>query len=97
MANIHPCHAALPVYVQMNYGVFHVVTSPASWIARLSALPSTVHQVPLDTVTAAPVPSDRGPPAYAIIIVEAERHLVHLHAYLDDNRLPPGIDRYRST
>ncbi len=26
----------------MNYGVFHVVTSPASWIARLSALTSAV-------------------------------------------------------
>ncbi len=34
MANIHPRHAALPVHVQMNYGLSHVVTSPASRIAR---------------------------------------------------------------
>ncbi len=79
------------------FGHVHRPVSGAWRGIPVSALPSTVHQVPLDTMTAAPVPSDHGPPAYAVIMVEAERHLVHLHAYLDDNRLPPGIDRYSST
>ncbi len=49
-----------------------------------SALRATVHQVALDWETEYPVPYSLEPPNYAVILIEDERVLVHLHDYLDD-------------
>ena len=62
-----------------------------------SALPATVHQVPLDFETYEPVPYSLDPPAYAVIFLEPEQTLVHLHEYLGGGALPKGIPRYART
>jgi 3',5'-cyclic AMP phosphodiesterase CpdA len=48
-----------------------------------SALRGTAHQVALDLHTESPIPKTREPPAYAVILLAAERTVVHLHDYLD--------------
>ena len=53
-----------------------------------SAVRSTAHQVALDFETESPVPKSHEPPAYAVILLEADRTVVHLHDYLDRSRLP---------
>jgi 3',5'-cyclic AMP phosphodiesterase CpdA len=62
-----------------------------------SALPSTVHQVALDLEAVTPVPKTQEPPGYGVILIEPERTLVHVCAYLDRSRIagaqsppPPG-------
>lgn len=52
-----------------------------------SALRSTAHQVAFDLETPSPIPKSHEPPAYAVILLEADRTLVHLHDYLDRSRL----------
>jgi 3',5'-cyclic AMP phosphodiesterase CpdA len=47
-----------------------------------SALRGTAHQVVLDFHTESPIPKIHEPPAYAVILLEAERTVVHLHDYL---------------
>lgn len=59
-----------------------------------SALRATVHQVPLDLEADGEMPYSHEPPAYAIILIEDERTVVHHHDYLDDSRVPPGQARY---
>ncbi len=49
-----------------------------------SALRATVPPVALDWETEYPVPYSLEPPNYAVILIEDERVLVHLHDYLDD-------------
>ena len=39
--------------------------------------------MPFDFVTADRVPKSHEPPAYAVVIVDSERVLVHTHDYLD--------------
>jgi len=58
---------------------------------------STAHQVALDMETVSPVPKTREPPAYAVILLEAEQTVVHLHDYLDTSLIegavsPPAPD-----
>ncbi len=48
-----------------------------------SALRGTAHQVALDLETESPIPKTREPPAYAVILLESQRTVVHLHDYLD--------------
>jgi len=79
------------------FGHVHRTVS-GSWRGiPFSALPSTVHQVALDFETVRPVPKTREPPAYGVILIEAEQTLVHVSAYLDQSRIegaqspePPG-------
>jgi 3',5'-cyclic AMP phosphodiesterase CpdA len=59
-----------------------------------SALRSTVHQVPLDFETVAPVPYNHEAPAYAVILIEDGRTVVHHHCYMDNSHVPPGTERY---
>jgi 3',5'-cyclic AMP phosphodiesterase CpdA len=59
-----------------------------------AALRSLVHQVPFDLVTESPVPYDRAPPAYNVILLDGEDTAVHHHEFLDASRLPPGTERY---
>jgi 3',5'-cyclic AMP phosphodiesterase CpdA len=59
-----------------------------------SALRSTVHQVPLDFETETPVPYSHEAPAYAVILIDDGRTVVHHHCYLDDSRVSPGAARY---
>ena len=52
-----------------------------------SALPSTNHQIAADFETVSPMPYCHEPPAYAIVDLDADRTLVHLHRYLDDGEV----------
>ncbi len=58
-----------------------------------SALRSTVHQVPFDTVTEHPVPYSHDAPAYGVILLEADRVVVHHHDFLNDKALPKDLER----
>jgi 3',5'-cyclic AMP phosphodiesterase CpdA len=69
------------------FGHVHRAVS-GSWRGiAFSALPSTVHQVALDFETVSPVPKTREPPAYGVILIEPDRTLVHVNAYLDNSRI----------
>lgn len=59
-----------------------------------SALRSLVHQVPLDFDTPAPVPYDRDPPHYAVLLIDKDKVVVHHHEFLEDRRLPADTPRY---
>ena len=59
-----------------------------------ASLCSLVHQVSFDLVTADPTPFDHAPPAYNVILLNAEDTVVHHHEFLDESRLPPGLARY---
>lgn len=52
-----------------------------------SALPSTNHQIAADFETVSPMPYCHEPPAYAIVDLDADNTLVHLHRYLDDGEV----------
>jgi 3',5'-cyclic AMP phosphodiesterase CpdA len=80
--------------VHLFFGHVHRPVS-GSWRGiPFSALRSTVHQVPLDFETEAPVPYNHESPAYAVILIDDGRTVVHHHCYLDDSRLPAGTERY---
>ncbi len=53
-----------------------------------SGVRATVHQVPLDLATGAPVPYAYEPPAYAVILVEDGRTVVHYQDFLEDRVIP---------
>jgi len=82
------------------FGHVHRAVS-GSWRGiAFSALPSTVHQVALDFETVRPVPKTREPPAYGVILIDAERTLVHVGGFLDNSRIegaksppPPSLTR----
>ena len=59
-----------------------------------SALRATVHQVPLDFAPRRTMPYSYEPPTYAVILIEDECTVVHLHDYLHDSVVPPGAERY---
>jgi hypothetical protein len=48
-----------------------------------SALPGTNHQIATDFEAVSPMPYSHGPPAYAFVHVEEDRHLVHVHSFMD--------------
>ncbi|MFQ5774800.1 MAG: phosphodiesterase [Kiloniellaceae bacterium] len=76
------------------FGHVHRLVS-GSWRGiPFSALRSTVHQVPLDFETEAPVPYNFEPPGYAVILLQADRVVVHHHDYMDETRAEPGRARY---
>ncbi len=58
-----------------------------------SASRATVHQVPLDLRTLAPVPYDHAPPAYGVILLENGRTVVHHQEFLSDDSIPAGTPR----
>ena len=66
-----------------------------------SALPSTNHQIAADFETVSPLPYCHETPAYAIVDLDVDRTLVHLHRYLDDGdvrrsdgeRVTPGGEK----
>ena len=68
------------------FGHVHRPVSGSWHGIAFSALPSTVHQVALDFTTVSPVPKTRAPPAYGVILIEPERTLVHVSAFLDEAR-----------
>ena len=76
------------------FGHVHRPVSGAWRGIPFSALRATVHQVPFDLETVAPVPYSLEPPAYAVIFLEPGRTLVHLHDYLGAAALPQGMPRY---
>jgi Icc protein len=49
-----------------------------------SALPGTNHQIATNFTSKSPMPYSHGPAAYGLIHLESDRHLIHLHNYLDD-------------
>lgn len=57
-----------------------------------STLPSLHHQVPLDFQSAGEVPRNYDPPAYAIVLIEDNQTVVHLHNYLEPSDSGPGLD-----
>lgn len=69
------------------FGHVHRPVSGAWRGIAFSALPSTVHQVALDLATVSPVPKTREPPAYGVILLEADRTLVHVSPFLEDTRI----------
>jgi 3',5'-cyclic AMP phosphodiesterase CpdA len=83
-----------PNIVHLFFGHVHRPVS-GNWRGiPFSALRSTVHQVPLDFETEAPVPYNHESPAYAVILIEDGCTVVHHHCYLDDSHVPPGTERY---
>jgi 3',5'-cyclic AMP phosphodiesterase CpdA len=80
--------------VHLFFGHVHRPVSGSWRGVPFSALRSTVHQVPLDFETEAPVPYNHESPAYAIILIDEARTVVHHHCYLDNSRLPGGTERY---
>ncbi len=55
-----------------------------SWLGLpFSTLRGTNHQVWLDFDATEDIPGSHEPPAYAVVIVDSERVLVHTHDYLD--------------
>ncbi|MFQ5932558.1 MAG: phosphodiesterase, partial [Nitrospiraceae bacterium] len=48
----------------------------------------TNHQVALDFETVRPVPKNHEPPAYAVVFLNSETVVVHMHDYLDNSTLP---------
>ena len=66
------------------FGHVHRPLSGSWGSVPFSALPGTNHQIATDFEMVAPMPYSHGPPAYAIVDVEAERTLVHLSHFLDD-------------
>ncbi len=76
------------------FGHVHRPVSGSWRDIAFSALPSTVHQVPLDFETVTSVPYDHEPPAYAVIEITERQTTVHLHNYLDDSRKPDDMPRY---
>lgn len=52
-----------------------------------SALPSTNHQIAADFETVSPMPYCHEPPAYAVVDLDTETTLVHVHRYLDDGEV----------
>jgi hypothetical protein len=50
-----------------------------------------VHQVALDLATVSPVPKTREPPAYGVILLEPERTLVHVSAFLEESRIEGAV------
>ncbi|MDH3594958.1 MAG: phosphodiesterase [Rhodospirillales bacterium] len=80
--------------VHLFFGHVHRPVS-GSWRGiPFSALRSTVHQVPLDFETEAPVPYNHESPAYAVILIGDGCTVVHHHCYLDNSHVPPGTERY---
>lgn len=80
----------LEPYPNVRHIFFGHVHRPVSGSWRgipFSALRGTAHQVAFDLETLSPVPKSREPPAYAVILVEAERTVVHLHDFLDVSRI----------
>lgn len=61
-----------------------------------SALRATAHQVHLDFECAGPVPYSLEPPAYAVIFLDSDQTLVHLHDYMDPSPVSAGTPRYAS-
>ena len=66
------------------FGHVHRPLSGSWGSVPFSALPGTNHQIATDFEMVAPMPYSHGPPAYAIVDVEADRTLVHLSHFLDD-------------
>ena len=58
-----------------------------------SALRSTVHQVPFDTISEVQVPYSHDAPAYGVILLEADRVVVHHHDFLNDKALSKDVER----
>ncbi len=84
----------LEPYTNVRHIFFGHVHRPVSGSWRgipFSALRGTAHQVALDLETVSPVPKSREPPAYAVILVEAERTVVHLHDFLDESRIEGAV------
>ena len=85
-----PFAAAVAGHGNVRHIFFGHVHRPVSGSWRgiaFSALPSTAHQVALDFETVSPVPKTREPPAYGVILIEPERTLVHVSAFLDEARI----------
>jgi 3',5'-cyclic AMP phosphodiesterase CpdA len=75
------------------FGHVHRPVSGSWQGVPFSALRSTVHQVPFDTVTAHAVPYSHDAPAYGVILLEADRVVVHHHDYLNDKALSKDVER----
>ena len=89
--------AAVADHANLRHIFFGHVHRPVSGSWRgvpFSALRSTVHQVPLDLETVTPVPYNFEPPCYAVIYLEPDQVVVHLHDYLDDSRAEDDRPRY---
>jgi 3',5'-cyclic AMP phosphodiesterase CpdA len=74
-------------YSNIKHLFFGHVHRPLSGCWRnisFSALPGTNHQVATDFKTQTPMPYSHGPAAYGFIHLESDRHMIHLHNYLDD-------------
>ncbi len=76
------------------FGHVHRPVSGAWHGIPFSGLRATVHQVSLDLVSPSAVPYNLEPPAYALILLEDDRTLVHFHDYLDPCSLPKETPRY---
>ncbi len=64
-----------------------------SWLGiPCSFVRGTNHQVALDFHTTRPVPKNHEPPAYAVVLLNSESVVVHMHDFLDNSVLPitPG-------
>lgn len=60
-----------------------------SWLGiPCSFVRSTNHQVAFDFETVRPVPKNHEPPAYAVVFLNSETVVVHMHDYLDNSTLP---------
>jgi 3',5'-cyclic AMP phosphodiesterase CpdA len=49
----------------------------------VSTLRATSHQVALDFVIEGRIPGSHEPPAYGVVLLEADQMIVHMHDYLD--------------
>ena len=86
-------HAPLGDLLQRHGKVRHIffghVHRPVSGAWRgipFSALPGTNHQNRLDFSTGRENISTQEPPAYAVILLDAETTIVHLHGFMDDSQ-----------
>lgn len=73
----------LPDIRHLFFGHVHRPIS-GNWLGlSFSTLRATNHQVWLDFAATADIPGSHEPPAYAVVLVDETRVLVHTHDYLD--------------
>ncbi len=57
-----------------------------------TTLRGTNHSVPLDFTTTGYVPRSYEPPSYAVVLIDDDKVLVHLHDFLDDTKIIRNSD-----
>lgn len=85
-------HAMLEPYKNIKHIFFGHVHRPVagSWCGiPFSIIRGTNHQVPYDLDALEKVPKSHEPPAYGIILIEADQTIVHFHDYLSEERITP--------